>query len=805
MICSWECGNMALNNYQDADFTPDITPSDVRPNMGTYNSPQTFRFWCQKVLPLVYDDSLSYYELLCKVVDYLNKTMEDVDTAVQDVENLNTAFGSLENHVNASETALLQAYNDLQDYVNTYFNNLDVQEEINNKLDTMAEDGTLDELLLPYFNEYTEATNQIINNRFTQQDAVLNTQNGRIGVLESRMDTFASLQEGSTTGDAELIDIRVDAYGATYPSAGDSVRGQVDALTEDTTSTQNLVFGKHKVRNGWVKGVYEANGWSALTNANYAHGNILPAGTYIVTPASGYYCEAYAYVDDTTGTKIDGMNSNTKHIDSDSPFVLSVRKNPTDAISDAERLALNDVITVIEITNGHTINRDIILTSGIVFFYGTQKPSITKNSDNTYTVIIPDNPRGYYTNNGEFNPIVNSGTAQTLTLTVGNYLVYDITTNEFLVLNYQGINTTDDNLVIVLVNQNGNLYGQWTRYLAQEQNDDSDALPTYYDNYLPTKLSQIRNYIASAGNDGVSFVFISDVHYDAAEVNNMRISPLLIKAVSEETPVKRMICGGDLITSANSKDDALKLIQETITDYRTKTEMDTLWTVGNHEFNNPDANPELSSKQLTIGEVYPFITQGNYEIITLSNSTGAYYADDHKNKIRYLFTACNYDSSVNTDSIEWLIEQLPSTPTDYDIILISHLGIYYNSTLESYTGAVDDFKPMLQALQAYKWHTTFTYDGTTYDFSSKTGTVLGAFLGHYHVDGQNVWYNIPCCMITTDSLNENPHSSLTRTAGTISEQAFDVVTVDRSNGSIYCTRIGAGNDRQFVNGAWSVS
>ena len=34
------------------------------------------RFWCQKVLPLVYDDSLSYYELLCKVVDNLNQTNE---------------------------------------------------------------------------------------------------------------------------------------------------------------------------------------------------------------------------------------------------------------------------------------------------------------------------------------------------------------------------------------------------------------------------------------------------------------------------------------------------------------------------------------------------------------------------------------------------------------------------------------------------------------------------------------------------------------------------------------------------------
>ncbi len=32
-----------------------------------------FHFWCQKVLPLVYDDSLSYYEVLCKITEHLNR------------------------------------------------------------------------------------------------------------------------------------------------------------------------------------------------------------------------------------------------------------------------------------------------------------------------------------------------------------------------------------------------------------------------------------------------------------------------------------------------------------------------------------------------------------------------------------------------------------------------------------------------------------------------------------------------------------------------------------------------------------
>lgn len=37
------------------------------------NHVRHFRFWCQKVLPLVYDDSLSYYEVLCKLSHKLNE------------------------------------------------------------------------------------------------------------------------------------------------------------------------------------------------------------------------------------------------------------------------------------------------------------------------------------------------------------------------------------------------------------------------------------------------------------------------------------------------------------------------------------------------------------------------------------------------------------------------------------------------------------------------------------------------------------------------------------------------------------
>lgn len=108
--------------------------------MNNYLNIKPFRFWCQKVLPVVYDDSLSYYELLCKVVDYLNKVIENCNALIDNFEELYKLF--------------LQ----LKDYVDDYFNNLDLTDEINNKLDEMAEDGTLEALVNSAFNLTPQGT-----------------------------------------------------------------------------------------------------------------------------------------------------------------------------------------------------------------------------------------------------------------------------------------------------------------------------------------------------------------------------------------------------------------------------------------------------------------------------------------------------------------------------------------------------------------------------------------------------------------------------------------------------------------------
>lgn len=79
-------------------------------------------------------DALTNYGLLCKIVEYLNNVINS------------------QNQVTENITALNNAFIELKDYVDNYFENLDVQDEINNKLDAMAEAGTLSDIISQYLN-----------------------------------------------------------------------------------------------------------------------------------------------------------------------------------------------------------------------------------------------------------------------------------------------------------------------------------------------------------------------------------------------------------------------------------------------------------------------------------------------------------------------------------------------------------------------------------------------------------------------------------------------------------------------------
>ncbi len=91
------------------------------------------------------------------------------------------------------------------------------------------------------------------------------------------------------------------------------------------------------------------------------------------------------------------------------------------------------------------------------------------------------------------------------------------------------------------------------------------------------------------------------------------------------------------------------------------------------------------------------------------------------------------------------------------------------------------------------------------DFTAAKGELIGLFAGHAHADNYwrpgliyNNWEDSKFGIFTTrcDAKTENTAALQTqRVAGTVTEQSFDVFTVNRANRTISATKIGAGEDR----------
>lgn len=115
-----------------------------------------FRRFVLQNFPFIEEDfdALTDYELICKVIEFLNRVITSQNEVVAEVErfetDVNDEIDTFETNITNNFNRLEGLFNDLKSFVDNYFDNLDVQQEINNKLEQMAEDGTLQEIITAY-------------------------------------------------------------------------------------------------------------------------------------------------------------------------------------------------------------------------------------------------------------------------------------------------------------------------------------------------------------------------------------------------------------------------------------------------------------------------------------------------------------------------------------------------------------------------------------------------------------------------------------------------------------------------------
>lgn len=98
-----------------------------------------------------YIQGMSDYEVICYFSQLIQQWAIEWGQTQQDWKTQQEAFESFKGYVNTEiedfENNITGKYTELKNYVDTYFENLDVQQEINNKLDEMEADGSLDKII----------------------------------------------------------------------------------------------------------------------------------------------------------------------------------------------------------------------------------------------------------------------------------------------------------------------------------------------------------------------------------------------------------------------------------------------------------------------------------------------------------------------------------------------------------------------------------------------------------------------------------------------------------------------------------
>ena len=74
-----------------------------------------FKFWCQKVLPLVYDDSPRYYEILCKCVKYINDLIDNNKIIGDELESLEEELKIVQKWIDDFDTTFIEK--EVQEYL----------------------------------------------------------------------------------------------------------------------------------------------------------------------------------------------------------------------------------------------------------------------------------------------------------------------------------------------------------------------------------------------------------------------------------------------------------------------------------------------------------------------------------------------------------------------------------------------------------------------------------------------------------------------------------------------------------------
>lgn len=338
---------------------------------------------------------------------------------------------------------------------------------------------------------------------------------------------------------------------------------------------------------------------------------------------------------------------------------------------------------------------------------------------------------------------------------------------EYLIAQIEGLSIYNDEQASILGSNVCTAYGK--------DCDLNEYVPPYFVAPLYNAIEDAKTDMRKCGTDGFSFIFTTDNHW----YHNTGHSPALVRAAQQATGIQNVVLGGDLIDGGPVKDIQLELLREVANRY-----IDAAWNTwycfGNHDSNTvgQTTKPEL---HFSSGEVYAATQEINGDKAVYStDGFNDYYWDDPVSRTRVIVVDSKVEgANLWNSEVNWFNTTLASTPVNYRIIVFMHIWYGWNYT-EKCHEITNQGRQISEAINTWN---------TMHD----SPKVIAAFGGHIHVDkNYTTQSGVPIILTTTDRLDDVSR------LGTKDEQVVDIVTINYSDNTIYCRRIGRGSDREIA-------
>ena len=350
----------------------------------------------------------------------------------------------------------------------------------------------------------------------------------------------------------------------------------------------------------------------------------------------------------------------------------------------------------------------------------------------------------------------------------------------------------------------------WSLWAADE------GLPAYYGGHLAKVAARLRTLSAKCDD---AFFFITDLHTPS----NHCVSGRILAKLVAETGVKKVLCGGDLTEAFGGRES----VDRTIAAYREQW-VKTVERAGgafypakgNHDFtikDSPTAQSGFTYDGRSARDILMDTAAVKANAVTNPDDPEAcyYFVDFPEARIRYI--VADTTDSIRTDrtywavqygmgerQLKWLAEKALSTiPSGWAALVMQHIPMA--GIVSGEGGNLALFAPWRNLLEAYQNRGKATVCGREYDFGKAGGVLLCNLTGHEHAERQTfhggLWHiTEPCDAAYSDYIVGSApwcKGLPTKKKGTVNEQTFDAVHIDRRNNALHFTRIGGGGNRTY--------